>query len=367
MADLFQHASRKGEYTAKDIEVLEGLEPVRRRPGMYIGGNDEKAMHHLIAEVLDNAMDEAVAGHASIIEVHLGTGNEVSIRDNGRGIPIDPHPKFPKKSALEVIMTTLHSGGKFSGKVYQTSGGLHGVGVSVVNALADDLTVEVSRDRVAWQQKFSRGVAKGKLSKVGPSNRRGTRVTFTPDPQIFGDKAKFSPAVAYRMARSKAYLFEGVRIKWSCDASLLKGHDDVPAESEIHFPNGLTDYLAHATNGRKKVADAVFHGNAKFSEDDGRVEWALCWPEDGEGFLNSYCNTVPTPEGGTHEAGLRTALLRGIKGYGELINNKKASIVTGEDLWGGACMMLSVFIREPQFQGQTKEKLVSVSASRMVE
>ena len=367
MADLFQTASRKGDYTAKDIEVLEGLEPVRRRPGMYIGGTDERAMHHLIAEVLDNAMDEAVAGHASIIEVHLGLGNEVTVKDNGRGIPIDPHPKFPKKSALEVILTTLHSGGKFSDKVYQTSGGLHGVGVSVVNALADQLTVEVSRDRVAWQQKFSRGIAKSKLSKVGPSNRRGTRVTFTPDPQIFGDKAAFDPAVTYRMTRSKAYLFEGVRIKWSCDKTLLKGLEGIPAEEEIHFPNGLTDYLAHATSGRKKVADAVFSGNAKFSEDDGRVEWAMCWPEDNEGFLSSYCNTIPTPEGGTHEAGLRTALLRALKGYGEMINNKKTAIVTGEDLWGGACMMLSIFIRDPQFQGQTKEKLVSVNATRMVE
>jgi len=368
MADLFQQAAKKGGgYTAKDIEVLEGLEPVRRRPGMYIGGTDEKAMHHLIAEVLDNAMDEAVAGHASIIEVHLGSDNEVTIRDNGRGIPIDPHPKFKNKSALEVIMTTLHSGGKFSDKVYQTSGGLHGVGVSVVNALSDHLTVEVSRERVAWQQKFARGTPKGKLTKVGPSNRRGTMVTFHPDPQIFGDKAAFKPAVAYKMTRSKAYLFEGVRIKWGCDKSLLKGVEGVPEQEEIHFPNGLTDYLAHATNGRKKVADAVFHGNAKSSEGDGRVEWAMCWPEDGEGFLGSYCNTVTTPEGGTHEQGFKAALLRALKAYAEMTGNKKGGILTGEDLWGGACMMLSVFIRDPQFQGQTKEKLVSVNAARMVE
>lgn len=368
MADLFQHASKKGGgYTAKDIEVLEGLEPVRRRPGMYIGGTDEKAMHHLIAEVLDNAMDEAVAGHASIIEVHLGEGNEVTIRDNGRGIPIDPHPKYKNKSALEVIMTTLHSGGKFSGKAYQTSGGLHGVGVSVVNALSDNLLVEVSRDRVAWQQKFSRGVAKGKLAKTGPTNRRGTMVKFTPDTQIFGDNAFFKPTTAYRMARSKAYLFEGVRIKWSCDKKLLKGVEGVPEQEEIHFPNGLTDYLAHATNGRKKVADAVFHGNAKFSEEDGRVEWAMSWPEDGDGFFSSYCNTVPTPEGGTHEQGFKSALLRGLKAHAEMVGNKKGGILTGEDVWGGSCMMLSVFIRDPQFQGQTKEKLVSVNAVKLVE
>ena len=368
MDDLFQSSSkRSGGYTAKDIEVLEGLEPVRRRPGMYIGGTDERAMHHLIAEVLDNAMDEAVAGHASIIEVHLGEGNEVTIKDNGRGIPIDPHPKFKNKSALEVIMTTLHSGGKFSDKVYKTSGGLHGVGVSVVNALSDNLTVEVSRDRVCWQQKFSRGAPKGKLVKVGPSNRRGTTVTFHPDPQIFGDKASYKASIAYKMARSKAYLFEGVRIKWSCDKSLLKGLDGIPEQEEIHFPNGLTDYLAHATTGRKKVADAVFSGNAKSSEDDGRVEWAMCWPEDGDGFSNSYCNTVTTPEGGTHEQGFKTALLRGLKGYAEMAGNKKGGILTGEDIWGGSCMMLSIFIRDPQFQGQTKEKLVSVNASRLVE
>ena len=368
MDDLFQSSSkRSGGYTAKDIEVLEGLEPVRRRPGMYIGGTDERAMHHLIAEVLDNAMDEAVAGHASIIEVHLGEGNEVTIKDNGRGIPIDPHPKFKNKSALEVIMTTLHSGGKFSDKVYQTSGGLHGVGVSVVNALSDNLTVEVSRDRVCWQQNFSRGAPKGKLVKVGPSNRRGTTVTFHPDPQIFGDKASYKASIAYKMARSKAYLFEGVRIKWSCDKSLLKGLDGIPEQEEIHFPNGLTDYLAHATTGRKKVADAIFSGNAKSSEDDGRVEWAMCWPEDGDGFSNSYCNTVTTPEGGTHEQGFKTALLRGLKGYAEMAGNKKGGILTGEDIWGGSCMMLSIFIRDPQFQGQTKEKLVSVNASRLVE
>ena len=264
MDDLFQSSSkRSGGYTAKDIEVLEGLEPVRRRPGMYIGGTDERAMHHLIAEVLDNAMDEAVAGHASIIEVHLGEGNEVTIKDNGRGIPIDPHPKFKNKSALEVIMTTLHSGGKFSDKVYKTSGGLHGVGVSVVNALSDNLTVEVSRDRVCWQQKFSRGAPKGKLVKVGPSNRRGTTVTFHPDPQIFGDKASYKASIAYKMARSKAYLFEGVRIKWSCDKSLLKGFDGIPEQEEIHFPNGLTDYLAHATTGRKKSRRCHFFRQCK--------------------------------------------------------------------------------------------------------
>ena len=364
-------APARGDYTAKDIEVLEGLEPVRRRPGMYIGGSDENAMHHLIAEVLDNAMDEAVAGHATTIEVTLGAGDEVTIRDNGRGMPIDPHPKFPKKSALEVIMTTLHAGGKFSDKVYQTSGGLHGVGASVVNALSDTLTVEVARDKTLWVQKFSRGLPKTKLTKEGgPVNRRGTTVRFHPDPQIFTDKAHFRPATVYRMVRSKAYLFEGVRMRWSCDKSLLKDGDTTPAEDDIHFENGLTDYLTHVLAGRKLLIPSFFSGKAELQdkESGGRVEWAICWPDDEDGFLNSYCNIIPTPEGGTHEQGLKTALLRALKGYAELTNTTKGMAnVTGDDVWGGACMMLSVFIKEPQFQGQTKEKLVSVAASKLVE
>jgi topoisomerase-4 subunit B len=359
-----------GDYTAKDIEVLEGLEPVRRRPGMYIGGSDENAMHHLIAEVLDNAMDEAVAGYANTIEVTLGPDNEVSVYDNGRGIPIDPHPKFPKKSALEVIMTTLHSGGKFSDKVYQTSGGLHGVGISVVNALSDDLTVEVARDKTLWVQKFSRGHAKTKLTKEGAVNRRGTTIRFHPDAQIFGDTSHFRPAAVYRMVRSKAYLFQGVKVRWSCDPGLLKGDDKTPAKEELHFENGLTDYLTHVLSGRALVFPSFFSGKADLQdkESGGRVEWAICWPDDEQGFLNSYCNTIPTPEGGTHEQGLKTALLRALKGYADLTNNTTGiANVTGDDVWGGACMMLSVFIKEPQFQGQTKEKLVSVAATRLVE
>ena len=375
MPDLFQPTSRtknrnggaRGGYSAKDIEVLEGLEPVRRRPGMYIGGTDEGAMHHLIAEALDNAMDEAVAGHASTIEVNLGKGNEVTIRDNGRGIPTDPHPKFPKKSALEVIMTTLHSGGKFSDKVYQTSSGLHGVGISVVNALSSKMTVEVARDRTGWKQEFSRGAAKSKLTKVGNVNRRGTIVRFVPDPKIFGDEAAFKPAQVYRMARSKAYLFEGVRVRWSCNKSLLKNDEKTPAEEEIHFENGLSDFLTHVLSGRKRFIESFFAGQADFPDGQGHVEWAICWPADEDGFLNSYCNTVPTPEGGPHEAGFKAALLRGLKGYAELANTKGASGVTGEDVWGDACMMLSVFIEGPQFQGQMKEKLVSPGAQRLVE
>ena len=385
MADLFQSDPKKspkaksskdespkdkrGDYTAKDIEVLEGLEPVRRRPGMYIGGSDEAAMYHLIAETLDNAMDEAVAGHASTIEVHLGADNEVTVRDNGRGMPIDPHPKFPKKSALEVIMTTLHAGGKFSGKVYETSGGLHGVGASVVNALSSDLTVEVARDKTLYTQKFSRGIPKTKLIKGGAVNRRGTTVIFTPDTEIFGDKAHYRAATVYRMVRSKAYLFQGVRVRWSCDPALLKGDDKTPAEEELHFVNGLTDYLTHVLAGRKRLLDAFFAGKTELKDPDnaGRVEWAMCWPDDEEGFFNSYCNTIPTPEGGTHEQGFKSALLRALKAYADMTGTKGLNNVTGEDLWGGACIMLSIFIKDPQFQGQTKDKLVSVAASKLVD
>ena len=370
MSDLFQQSRsrKKSKYTADDIEVLEGLEPVRRRPGMYVGGTDEKALHHLVAEVLDNAMDEAVAGHATIIEVHLGKNNEVTIRDNGRGIPIDPHPKFPKKSALEVIMTTLHSGGKFSGRAYKTSGGLHGVGVSVVNALSETLLVEVARDKALWSQRFSRGDVKSKLKKVkAVANRRGTSVTFRPDPKIFGKDAAFSPVTMYKMARSKAYLFEGVRIKWSCEKSLLTVKDKIPAQEELHFPQGLQDYLLSVTEGRDLVSDSLFAGSVEASDETGRVDWAICWPEDQDGFLNSYCNTVPTPEGGTHEAGFRSSLGRALKSYGDLAGNKKVGALTADDVVGGACAMLSVFISDPQFQGQTKERLASASATKLVE
>lgn len=369
MSDLFQQSGpKKSKYTAKDIEVLEGLEPVRRRPGMYIGGTDEKALHHLVAEVLDNAMDEAVAGYANIIELHLGKDNEITVKDNGRGIPTDPHPKFPKKSALEVIMTTLHSGGKFSGRAYKTSGGLHGVGVSVVNALSEDLTVEVIRDKALWTQKFSRGDVKSKLKKGKPAaNRRGTTVTFRPDHKIFGTSMKFDPGTLYRMARSKAYLFEGVRIKWSCDGSLIKGKDKTPEKEELHFPKGLQDYLTSVTDGRPLVTDKFFAGTVEGSDDSGRVDWAICWPEDEDGFVNSYCNTIPTPEGGTHEAGFRSALGKALKAYGEMAGTKKVSGLTADDVVGGACAMLSVFIPEPQFQGQTKEKLASASATKLVD
>ncbi|MBW7848943.1 MAG: DNA topoisomerase IV subunit B [Rhodospirillales bacterium] len=369
MSDLFQQAVQKtADYSAKDIEVLEGLEPVRRRPGMYIGGTDERALHHLVAEVLDNAMDEAVAGHATFIDLEMRADGSVTVRDNGRGIPVDPHPRFPDKSALEVILTTLHSGGKFGGNAYKTSGGLHGVGISVVNALSDHLSVEVARDRKLWTQSYSRGQPVSPLSLVGPvHNRRGTTVTFHPDPQIFGARAHLRPAPLYRMARSKAYLYRGVQIRWSCDPLLLKEGDPTPAEGVLHFPGGLRDFLAETLSGRSMLAGEAFAGQAAFAGDAGHVEWAVAWPEDEEAYCNSYCNTVPTPEGGTHEAGLRNALTRGFRAYGEMVGNRKAAQLTAEDVTGGACILLSLFIRDPQFQGQTKEKLASAEATRLVE
>ncbi len=369
MSDLFQQTAPKStDYSAKDIEVLEGLEPVRRRPGMYIGGTDDKALHHLVAEVLDNAMDEAVAGHASWIELELKADGTALVRDNGRGIPVDPHPKYPDKSALEVILTTLHSGGKFGGDAYKVSGGLHGVGISVVNALSDSLVVEVARDRQLWTQSYSRGAPLGPLTLVGPTqNRRGTTVLFHPDAQIFGDQAKLRPGPLYRMARAKAYLFRGVEIRWSCDPALLKEGDATPAKEVLKFPNGLKDFLDSVLNSRPLLGGQIFAGSAPLADDMGQVEWAVAWPEDEDGFCNSYCNTVPTPDGGTHEAGMRNSLTRGLKQYGDMLNNRRAGQITADDVMGGAAIVVSLFIREPQFQGQTKEKLASPEATRLVE
>ncbi len=353
-------------YTAADIEVLEGLEPVRRRPGMYIGGTDEKALHHLFAEVIDNSMDEAVAGHASFIEVRFDADGFLTVSDNGRGIPIDPHPKFKSKSALEVIMTTLHSGGKFDGKAYNTSGGLHGVGVSVVNALSDDMEVEVARGQQLYKMRFSRGTPQTKLEKLGAiKNRRGTRIRFRPDAAIFGKNATFKPSRLFRMARSKAYLFGGVEIRWSCAEELIK--DETPAEATFHFPGGLKDYLLATIEKQTLVAKDVFSGRVEKPNGHGSVEWAIAWVADHDGFSSSYCNTIPTPEGGTHESGLRQALTKGLRAYGELTGNKKAAQITADDVMGTAASMLSVFIREPEFQGQTKDKLATQEASRIVE
>jgi topoisomerase-4 subunit B len=369
--DLFDAPPAKAAspaYTAQDIEVLEGLEPVRRRPAMYIGGTDERALHHLVAELLDNTVDEAVAGHATRIELHLAAGGAVTVRDNGRGIPVDPHPKFKNRSALEVILTTLHSGGKFGGTAYRTSGGLHGVGLSVVNALADRLTVEVARDRALWTQSYSRGVPTTPLNNAGPvQNRRGTTVTFHPDPLIFGEEGRFRPATLYRMARSKAYLFRGMEIRWSCAPELAADDPATPTEAVLHFPGGVAEYLHAALSDRPLLIAQPFAGEADVAGGVGRLEWAVAWPLDEGAFFTSYCNTVPTPQGGTHEAGFRTALTRGVKAYGELVKNRDVDKLLPEDIVSSACVMLSLFLREPQFQGQTKEKLTSPEAARLVE
>ncbi len=355
-------------YTAADIEVLEGLEPVRRRPGMYIGGTDEKALHHLFAEVIDNSMDEAVAGHASWIDVHYGADGYLSVADNGRGIPVDAHPKFKKQSALEVIMTTLHSGGKFDSKVYNTSGGLHGVGVSVVNALAEDLEVEIARGQQLYRMTFTRGTPDGPLQKLGSiKNRRGTKIRFKPDEKIFGKGCAFKPARLMRMARSKAYLFGGVEIRWSVDEELITGKDETPTKAVFHFPGGLKDFLVISTEGAVHVTKDMFAGRVDKEGGHGSCEWAVSWVANRDGFLSSYCNTVPTPDGGTHEAGLRTALTKGLRAYGDLTNNKKAAQITADDVIGTMTAMMSVFIREPEFQGQTKDKLATQEASRIVE
>ena len=357
------------DYTARHIEVLEGLEPVRRRPGMYIGGTDERALHHLFAEAIDNSMDEALAGHASFIDVSLEADGFVTVIDNGRGIPVDAHPKFPKKSALEVIMCTLHAGGKFDSKVYDTSGGLHGVGVSVANALSERMEVEVAREQTLYRMVFERGKPKGKLEKLGRvANRRGTKVRFRPDPQIFGANAQFKPERVFKMTRSKAYLFGGVEIRWSCAKELLRGVSDVPEEATFHFADGLKDYLSATIEGATLVHADIFTGSAGKIGAHGGAQWAVAWTADRDGFLSSYCNTIPTPDGGTHEAGLRGALLKGIKDHAERVGQaKRAGIVTGDDVMTGAACMVSVFIREPEFQGQTKDRLATAEASRIVE
>jgi topoisomerase-4 subunit B len=366
--DLFASSGKPGtDYDASSIEVLEGLEPVRRRPGMYVGGTDERAMHHLAAEVLDNSMDEAVAGHATRIEVTLEVGNRLTVVDNGRGMPVDPHPKVPDKSALEVILSMLHSGGKFDGKTYATSGGLHGVGISVVNALSEDTVIEVARNRELFRQRFSKGLTLGPIEKLGPTpNRRGTSVAFTPDPEIFGPELHFKPARLYKLARSKAYLFAGVEIRWKCAPELIT--DDTPAEAVFQFPGGLADHLKEQIGDRECATANFFAGSQDFpGEQQGRVEWAVAWPLWSDGSYSWYCNTIPTPDGGTHEAGLRAALVRGIRAFGELVGQKRAKDITADDVMVGCELMLSVFIREPQFQSQTKDRLTSPEAATMVE
>ena len=371
MSDLFKKEKAEAEkaYDASQIEVLEGLEPVRKRPGMYIGGTDERALHHLVSEILDNSMDEAVAGHANRIEINVHADNSVTISDNGRGIPVDDHPKYPGKSALEVIMTTLHSGGKFSGKAYQTSGGLHGVGISVVNALSEDMWVEVARDKKLYKQTFSKGHATSTIQDMGAiSNRRGTTVWFRPDPEIFGKTLRLKPEILYRQVQSKAYLFRGVEIRWQCESDALKSGSNIPLEDKFHFPNGLADYLESELKGKELLNPTIFSGLVEMPGQTSKVEFAIAWPDlKSDGFMKSYCNTVPTPQGGTHETGLRSALTRSLKSYGEMIGNKQAATITADDVLNGACVLLSVFIPDPQFQGQTKDKLATTAATKITD
>ena len=369
MVDLFEAKNQETkEYSAQSIEVLEGLEPVRHRPGMYIGGTDETALHHLVAEILDNSMDEAVAGYANHIDVIMNADFSISIIDNGRGIPVDPHPKYPDKSALEVILTMLHSGGKFGGGAYKVSGGLHGVGLSVVNALSEKLVVEIARDKKLYRQEYAKGKPQTALELIGNApNRRGTSITFKPDPEIFGASSNLQPNRIFRMARSKAFLFKGIKINWRCAPEILGEGEATPVETELCFPNGILDFLNYQVGAKATINRKPFTGEADLDNDEGKVEWAITWPEDENGFCHSYCNTVITPFGGTHETGFKSALLKGLKEYGEMVNNKKSASVTAEDFLSDASIMLSVFIREPQFQGQTKDKLTSSKATRLVE
>jgi len=338
-------SSDSNSYNANDIEVLEGLEPVRRRPGMYIGGTDEGAYHHMASEILDNSMDEAVGGFANLIQVSLDIGNKLTIRDNGRGIPVDPHPKFKDKSALEVILTTLHAGGKFSNKVYNTAGGLHGVGSSVVNALSSWMEVEIARDKFLWKQTYERGAPVTPLIQVGPiQNRRGTQISFIPDTEIFGD-IHFSPKQLFKLCRAKAFLFKGVTIRWSCDESLIK-NSDVPAQTTLHFPNGLEDSLKEEIDQNNLVCP-IWSGDVALptdtdGKDTGRIEWSIAWLAKGDSSLSSFCNTIPTPLGGTHEQGFRNALLKGIRAWGDQRSNKRASIITADDVLGSLAAKLKI-------------------------
>ena len=373
--DLFGNAKigDNSEYSAKDIQVLEGLEPVRLRPGMYIGGTDDRALHHLFAEVIDNSMDEAVAGHATRISIELDAQGFLSVSDNGRGIPVDSHPKYPEKSALEVIFTELHSGGKFKEGAYETSGGLHGVGISVVNALSDHLEVEVAKDKKLYKMDFKRGKPTGGLVNLGViNNRRGTKVRFHPDPDIFGVKAKFKATRIFRMARAKAYLQPGVEIRWKCDPTMIQEVDKIPAEAVFHFPAGLSDFLLEILGKKSTITSEIFCGRSNQSVGHGRVEWAISWSPEGfdeaDSFVKSYCNTVPTAGGGTHEAGLRAAITKGLRAYAEIAGmGKKVTHVTPDDVMFGAGALVSCFIKNPEFQGQTKDRLSNTEATRMVE
>ena len=361
------------KYDASDIQVLEGLEPVRLRPGMYIGGTDEKAWHHLPVEIMDNSIDEAVAGFAKKIVVNLIDSKTIEITDDGRGIPVDEHPKYPGKSALEVILTTLHSGGKFNNNVYKTSGGLHGVGSAVVNALSSEMIVTISRDGYEWRQTFSRGKTTSPIQRGNATKAHGTKIRFTLDDDIFGESAVFKPIKIYRMARAKSFLSRGVKIEWHCNPALLTEDMNIPADKEFYYPNGVADFVAEKTDSKPRILPKIFSGSVDFPDDWGRVEWALTvlTDENGaasdDGFFASYCNTIATVDGGTHEAGFKAAITKGLKAYGEKVNNKAAATIIGEDVFDSVAAIVSVFYKTPQFLGQTKEKLSNPEIARYTE
>jgi len=364
MKEFLSEAREKdSNYDASDIEVLEGLDPVRKRPGMYIGGTDSNALHHLVKEVFDNCMDEVIAGHANRIEVSLLKEDLIEISDNGRGIPVENHPKFPGKSALEVILTTLHSGGKFNNKVYHTSGGLHGVGISVVNALSSFLEVEVARKNEVWKQTYSRGAPQNQIEKVGETrNRRGTVVRFSPDKEIFKG-LKLLPEKIYNFIRSKAYLNKGVEIFWRCEIE----QDRVPKEDFFKFPNGVVDYINDSIKEDELRITELFSGEIEVAAIKGKVEWCLAWIFGAKSESESYCNTIPTPLGGVHDNGFKMGVLRAIKAYGEMTGNKKIGQIATEDVFDGSRSILSVFIANPEFQGQTKDKLVNRGVAKEIE
>ncbi|MBR0212475.1 MAG: type IIA DNA topoisomerase subunit B [Alphaproteobacteria bacterium] len=361
------------KYDASDIQVLEGLEPVRLRPGMYIGGTDEKAWHHLPVEIMDNSIDEAVAGFAKKIVVNLIDAKTIEITDDGRGIPVDEHPKYPGKSALEVILTTLHSGGKFNNNVYKTSGGLHGVGSAVVNALSSNMDVTISRDGFEWRQTFSRGKVTSPIVKGNPTKAHGTRIKFTLDDEIFGENAVFKPVKIYRMARAKSFLSRGVKIEWHCNPALLTEDMNIEADKVFYYPNGVADFITEKTESKPRILPKIFSGAIDFPDDSGRVEWALTvlTDENGaasdDGFFASYCNTIATVDGGTHENGFKAAITKGLKAYGEKVNNKAAASIISEDVFDSVAAIVSVFYKTPQFLGQTKEKLSNPEIARYTE
>ncbi len=353
-------STKNNSYTAENITILEGLEPVRKRPGMYIGGVDSKALHHLFNEVIDNCVDEVVAGFADAIDVVLDHDNIITISDNGRGIPIDPHPKQPNKSALEIIMTTLHAGGKFDNESYKTSGGLHGVGISVVNALSEHLKVQVVRDKNLYIQEYELGKPVTKLEKKGSTKANdGTSITFKPDYTIFDPTINFEASEIIEIIKTKAYLVGGLKINWQNNTD----PDPELQSLSFYYPNGINDFVNEELDKKNLLIPNTFFGSSTTKSKDGKVEWSLLWSAGDKNKLKSFCNTIPTIYGGTHETAFKSAILKSIKNYAEIIGIRNSKIITLDDIVSCMDGVLSIFINEPEFQGQTKEKLSSKNAT----